>query len=902
MVENLEQNRRFIEQFLPIRMLGNYSRGEQGSTKRISMIHRWWGRRKQSVSRATILASLLNEKIGKDFEEVNKLIEDFCPLDESYNQKLLNKAWNLIKQDRGNDPLFFWDPFAGGGTLPAEAQRLGLQVYASDLNPVSVLIQKASFEFPPKFGMKSNIDMAKTDYKLKKSILGDEVRKWGHWVIEHAKKELEPYFPLNQKGIIPSIYFWCHTIPCSNPACKRQMPLQKQPLLSKKRGIALVLEKDPLNLQYNVEIKTITGSQKIKSPTGSQGTTKCIFCDQTTKGNEIRKFAQNGQMKVQLLAKMAQDEEKVYEKADQNDIKATQLAESHVSEIDADLIPKTYVDAYNAKGKQRTIGRPHLYGWHMFKDFFIPRQLISVTTILKWIKLARKEMTDKGLSDDLVNIVNLYLALTLDKYAEYNTRLTVWHALIEVPSQTASRYSFDIGWDFPEVYPFSGGSGSFNHSLKLISSFLDNESQIPSSVIKVWQHDAGTVSDIKSGTVDLVVTDPPYYGSIFYAGLSDFFYSLLKLSQKQVFPKLFEDEATPKVNECVLALHRYSTFEEAKNAYETKLGNALKEIRRVLKPDGLCIIIFAHVDPEAWDALITAILNAELQITAAWPITTENAAAFGLGGQTLSSTIQIVCRSRPNNRNETTYDKFKLELKKSLPLEFDRLWNLQFSGVNLDIAMLGPAIALFGRYKTVLDLMTGEPVPVIDLLNVVRAEVLELQWKKLMSTYLINIDEQIHLQRVDPITRFYVLFRAEFGQKINADGIYQLSRAISLDFKYLDQLGYLQKKKQDYWVPTAFNRPHPDKLMAHQGPSTPLALVDILHGAQLANQANILKQFLMEGQIDALHPMWALAQLLSNITPIKEERTSLQDLLSNRTVEKYRAPESLDEYFDKSKK
>lgn len=604
------------------------------------------------------------------------------------------------------------------------------------------------------------------------------------------------------------------------------------------------------------------------------------------KGNDIRKIAQDNQLQVRLLAKLIRTKEKTFKVASEEDQAAISLAEQDVLQIDENLIPTTNVDVYSGRGKQRGIGLPHQYGIHKFRDFFNARQLLAITTIMKWINEAKIKMVRNGVSEEESRILSLYLACALDKHAEFNTKLTVWSAGRELLAETASRYSFDIGWDFPEAYPFSNGAGSFDQAIELIAKYLDEESLVVPAPVQIWQHDATQPCHLLDGSIDLVVTDPPYYSSIFYAGLADFFYSLLKLSQSEAFPELFKTEATPKVNECVLAQHRYDSLEEADRAYKENLTSAFREIKRVLKPDGICVIVFAHIDPNAWDALITAILDADLQISAAWSISTENSSSFGQGGETLSSTIQIVCRGRSNLENEITYDKFKRELKQALPIEFNRLWNLQFSGVNLDISMLGPAISLFSQYTSIIDLESGEGIPVSELLSFVRSEVLELQWKKLREIYLEKDENTDQLVDVDPITRFYVLFRMEFGQKVNGDGVYQLSRAISLDYKMLEQQGYLQKDKSEFSVPIARNRSDPDQLLAHQSPSSPPSLLDTLHGAELANKANILNQFLSDGQIDAFHPMWALAQLLSNITPIKEERTSLLDLLSSRGTQK----------------
>jgi adenine-specific DNA methylase len=305
------------------------------------------------------------------------------------------------------------------------------------------------------------------------------------------------------------------------------------------------------------------------------------------------------------------------------------------------------------KGRQGDYGSPRIYGITSFKDFFIPRQRVVFSILGKWINAAYSKMKQNNYDDEEARAITLYLSFALVNFFEFSSRYSVW-VTDGIPKQVAGAFSYNLSWDFPEVNPMKEGGFSYRSKIEDIATALDMIAKIKPNLVKVWQHNASQESDIKKESLDLIFTDPPYYGTMDYAGLADFHYGLHRQVISQLYPGLFRDLVTPKSQECILQENKFETLEEAKKAYEKQLFQSFQEMYRVLKPDGILVVVFAHIDLSAWAALISALIDAGFQINASWPINTESTTGAIQGRDALSATMHMVCRKRPNTLPSTT--------------------------------------------------------------------------------------------------------------------------------------------------------------------------------------------------------------------------------------------------------
>ena len=821
----------------------------------------------------------------------------------------INKNWD-------NSSIKFWDPFAGGGAIPLEAERLGLKVYASDLNPVACLILEATLKFPQKLGMvklpetqlTKIIKTKKEKLSISKSILGELIRKWGKWLIDNAKPEVDKLYYFDEKGI-PSVYFWIHTVPCSN--CGKKMPLSKMTYISsrknKDQASILELEKNQSKGTFKGKIKLVKkgteGFPKQERLTGSQGTTKCLFCKQILKGDIVRERAKEGKMEYLPVAKMVLKKKnknqykKIYLPLDEKDLSILSICEEKEKILDDFYIP---IPEYSGRGLQRGIGSPRIYGITSFKDFFVPRQRLIIAIISKWINKAREALISQE-NEETGNIVSLYLTFALTKFLEFNGRYSLWLASEECPMQVARAYAYNLSWDFPEIYPFKPGGFSYNSKIQDIARVIDKIAKINPNVQKIWQHNASEKSFLEDNSIDIIFTDPPYYGTMDYAGIADFFYGLMKKSQAKAFPQYFKDLVTPKAQECVLQIHRFKTENEAKKSYEKHLTEAFKEMNRVLKSEGLFIIVFAHIDLSAWEAIISALIEANFQITACWPINTESTTGAQKGKAVLSATMHLICRKRRNISKAIFFQDLKKELDIILVKHLKKLWNLGFSGASLDIAMLGPAFELFGNYRKIEDERTGKEISIKRWLEYTQKKVLQLQLSEVMENFLQN-DQKSKLSSMDTFTQFYILYRLEFGDKpIEIDALRLLEKATNLNLNKLIQWGYLEKNSTKIILRYAEERLAPEDLINNKPHGEIISLIDTLHGAVLAHQRGLFSDYEEKESIDHKHPLWVLAQLIANLLPANsKEAISLKNFMNLRKL-RAKSTVSLDSFFKKKK-
>jgi len=487
------KDKRFIEESFPLKEVSIESAREKNIRHgHISTLHIWWARRPLASSRATSYAALI--PAPKSVEEWNKkkqFIIHLSKWENSLNHHLISKARRDILEANGGKPLRILDPFAGGGSIPLEALRLGCEVYAGEYNPVAVLILKCTLEYPQKYGslkkVKDNMQL------LEKTInpLLEDVKKWGDWVLEEARREIGRFYPKEPDGSIPVGYIWARTIPCQNPSCGAEIPLMRQFWLAKKRNKKVALK--PFVNDGKVEFEIV--GQNNDFPKGfdpSKGTVsravaKCLVCGSTIDDKTTRRLFQEGKSGQRIVAVVLHHprrQGKTYRIAKEEDLEVFYEAERYLKEKRAKLMDEWGIDPVPAeetpegkgKGAERAFSVRN-YDLNTWGDLFNPRQKLALITFVEKVRLAYKKMIEEGYDEEYAKAVVSYLGLGVNRLASYNTTNAPWHVTGEKATQIYGRQALPMVWDYAETNPFSE-SFSWNVQIDWILNVLSHLSQI----------------------------------------------------------------------------------------------------------------------------------------------------------------------------------------------------------------------------------------------------------------------------------------------------------------------------------------------------------------------------------------------------------------------------------------
>jgi putative DNA methylase len=786
--------KRLIEVDLPIKQISAHARREKSIRHgHISTLHIWWARRPLAACRAVICAALwpdpadplcpavFRERAAElitDFAEqavTNKelanscapdtwgkwqflakaenqldpaneahlnvlrfalldFIADFANWDNSTNaaylatsRALTQAAHEALGGEPGTRPLVV-DPFAGGGAIPLEALRVGADAFASDLNPVAVLLNKVVLEYIPKYGQQ----------------LADEVRKWGAWVKQEAEKELAEFYPKDPDGATPIAYLWARTIQCEGPGCGAEVPLMRSLWLSKKATRSTALRIVPNREAKRVDFEIIerkgrewaaieNPKSKIESPkfdgTVQRGSATCPCCGYTTPVAHVReqlKPRYGGTNDARLLCVVTTRENasgRFYRIPTIKDSNAIENAmqelerrkKTHVgalSLIPDEIIPPTEI---------RRISVP-LYGMIRWGDFFSTRQALSLTTLLHQVKKLRIS-TDS----ELAMAVRICLALAIGKQADRDCSLCRWIPQNENIGYTFGRQAIGMLWDFVEA-PWLSSGGGWAGIIDDMAATISN--QAVNTISGHVEQSSVTTHPLPNDVAQAVITDPPYYDSVPYAHLSDFFYVWLRRVLSETVPDLFRYQEVPKEAEIVVDRpHRLSNSIHDIAFYERELTKAFGESRRVAQPNGIGTIVFASKSTSSWEAILKAVIDSGWIITGSWPVDTERDARMNaFETASLASSVHLVCRPRENPDGSLQADNIGdyRDVLHELPLRI-REWMPRLAaegvvGADAIFACLGPALEIFSRYARV-EKVSGEQVLLREYLEQVWAAV-----------------------------------------------------------------------------------------------------------------------------------------------------------------------------------
>jgi putative DNA methylase len=760
-----------------------------------STLHLWWARRPLAAARAVIFAQMVNdpgyqqgggfkygvnkEKAEIERERLFKIIEDLVQWENTNNEEVLARAraeiarsWRETCELNKGHPqateLFnpdklpaFHDPFAGGGALPLEAQRLGLESYASDLNPVAVTINKAMIEIPPKFAGLAPVGPRLAGDKQGKLSedwsgargLAEDVRRYGAWMRAEAETRIGHLYPkievtsdmaAERPDLKPLVgqqltviaWLWARTVKSPNPAFSHaDVPLASSFVLSSKEGKEAYVEPVVKGDCYQFAVKMGTPPENAKGGTtaGKRAAFICLLSKSPIDYNYIRSEGKAGRMGQQLMAIVADSVRgRIYLSPTPEQIAIAESAKPDWS------------PGMALPNNPRDFKTPN-YGLTKFSDLFTPRQLVALTTFSDLVQVAiercRQDALAAGFADDGVGLdaggngatayaqaVGVYLGIAVDKTTDYNSSLVAWSPTRDQAKTTFGRQALPMIWDYAEVNTLAGAAGDLEISIAGICRAMP---ALASTEHGFAQHADAQSQKISAGKV--ISTDPPYYDNIGYADLSDFFYIWLRKSLKPIFPGLYATLAVPKAEELVATPYRHGGKDQAEAFFLDGMTRAIHNLAEQAHPAFPVTIYYAFKQAETkgeagthstgWETFLEAVLRAGFALTGTWPMRTErDSRSIGIGTNALASSIVLVCRKRALDAPTVGRRDFLREINATLP---DALLDMTHGGVNspvapvdLSQAIIGPGMAIFSQYAAVLE-ADGKPMSVRTALQLI---------------------------------------------------------------------------------------------------------------------------------------------------------------------------------------
>lgn len=795
-------DKRLIEDFLPIKEISAESSREKSLRHgHISTLHLWWARRPLVACRAAVYASLVpadfhapangNGKSRASLARANaaKFMASLCKYPG--NSTIIEQARiNILKahhQRTGEDghPKTL-DCFSGGGAIPLEALRLGCESHALELNPVAYIILLCTLVYPQKYG--------KPDPAHHWKGLAEEVEQWGNWVLEHVKKEVGDLYPpvpdpdaapvslsghkqaefkskefkrsqpeLSLPGgyLTPVAYLWTRTVHCSNPGCGKVVPLVRQTWLCKKAGRYIALRITPgENGQLRFDV--VKSAQRTEAAAirdfgfnpaefSKAGNAACPHCGTVADSAYVKRESQAGRMDRQLMAVVCTrpgKKGKVY--------LAVSDVPDNIGPADAAIIKrmeKLCAEAGLTPPDEPLVDKAAdqlpLYGYSKYGQLFTPRQLLALLTFVKWLHKAHDEMLKTQYSDPHSCAALTVISCCFDKVLTRNCISSRWESTREQPVMAFGRQALPMVWDFAESGMLSDSSGSFRIALDDVVNVLiaEKNSGHLAHVVR------GNATELAYPDVffDAIITDPPYYDNISYAALSDFFYVWLKRSVGYLYPEHFAAELTPKRSEVIADPWRQGGKDKAYRFYEDMMRRSLAEMYRVLKPDGILTLVYAHKTVKGWEVLVEALRSTGFVVQEAWPLDTEmGSRLIAMDASALASSIFITARKQ-GQKPIGEYEQVRSELESIVRERVDTLWGEGIGGADLLIACVGAGLKAYTRYARI-ELPNGDVVPAIRFLGEVEGMVQEVLMEKLFHT-------RAAVSSIDSPTQFYLLWR-----------------------------------------------------------------------------------------------------------------------------------------------
>ena len=764
--------RKLIEVALPLKIINEASAREKSIRHgHPSTLHLWWARRPLAAARAVLFAQLVDDPSAHpelfpteedqhtERERLFRILEDLVVWENTTNEEVLSRAraeiersWRLTCAEHANDPraseLYnpdvlpaFHDPFAGGGAIPLEAQRLGLASYASDLNPVAVLINKAMIEIPPRFANQPPVNPETRQRTTTGAYRGaqgltDDVRYYGALLRSLAHEKLAPHYPpihvtpelivdrpdlrhYQGQDLTVIAYLWARTVKSPDPAFHQiDVPLVSSFALSTKSGkeawVEPIIDQDRTGFHFQVRLGIIPANAKTGTQSARGANFVCLLSNAAIQPSYIKEEGRAGRLGDRLMSIVCKGTRgRVY-------LSPTKEQE----QIARDVAPSWKPDLTLPDDPRNFWTKD--YGLITYGDLFTPRQLLTLTTFSDLLddvrEAVRQDALAAGMTDDDLGLaaggvdaraygeaVATYLALLISQLSNHSSSACSWNAPNEQMRSVFSRQAIPMVWDFAEVGVFSTSSGSFENLLERQVKGI--QSLVGSGFGTVVQLDAQSQ---QMTNCKLVSTDPPYYDNIGYADLADFFYVWLRKSLGSTYPDLFATVATPKAEELVATPYRHGSKDGAEKFFLSGMTEAMVQLAQQAHPGLPLTIYYAFKQSETtaadgttstgWETFLEAVVRAGLVVSGTWPMRTERTSRMvGIGSNALASSIILVCRQRSTNSASASRREFVTRLQEELPRALSLLQDAAISPVDLQQSALGPGMAIYTSYREVLN-------------------------------------------------------------------------------------------------------------------------------------------------------------------------------------------------------
>jgi putative DNA methylase len=705
-----------------------------------STLHLWWARRPLAACRAVLFAQLVDDPSAHpdkfpteqeqiaERERLHGIIKRLVVWENIHDEALLKEAREEIWKSCDGNPPPILDPFAGGGSIPLEAQRLGLEAHASDLNPVAVLINKALIEIPPKFAARPPVFPGAAESRLSwpgATGLAEDVRRYGQWMRDEAEKRIGHLYPKAKlsDGTEATViaWIWARTVTCPNPACGGTMPLVRSFWLGKKKGKERWIDPVPDGKKIRFEVEGPGGAPRDGTVTRNGAT--CLLCRTPVPLTYIAEEGKAGRMGAQLMAIAAEGpRQRYYLSPNDKHVDAAEVT-APVDAPDEELA-----------NDPRNLWCAN-YGLARFRDLFTNRQLIALTTFASMVHEAASRVWVDSQAEVYAKAVATYLAFAVDRLADYSSTISTWmpDAKNEGVAHTFVRQALPIAWDFAEVNPFSESSGNIVNHADGIARVVNGLPATRAGVSR--QADAQNCS-----FKHLVATDPPYYDNISYASLADFFYVWLRRSLANAYPDLMATMLTPKTDELIADPYRHDGKDHASQFFQEGFERVFARIREHTPDNFPITVIYGFKQSETddvggqastgWETLLEGIMASGWAVTATWPMRTERSGRTrSLNSNALASSVVLACRPRSSDAEVTDRRGLIAALREELPNALRRLEHGGVAPVDMPQAAIGPGMAVFSRYARVNE-PDGSPMkvrPALALINQVLDEVLSQQ-------------------------------------------------------------------------------------------------------------------------------------------------------------------------------
>lgn len=802
------QKRKLIEVALPLEVINRESAREKSIRHgHPSTLHLWWARRPLAAARAVLFAQLVDdpsslpdqfpteESQRVERERLHGIIERLVVWENVRDERLLAEARaEIMKSCDGNPPAIL-DPFAGGGTIPLEAQRLGLEAHASDLNPVAVLINKALIEIPPKFRGQKPVFPGSAESEVRNwkgaEGLAADVRAYGAWMRDQAQERIGHLYPgADGRTVIACI--WARTVTCPNPACRIEMPLVRSWWLGKKKGresyVVPSIVGDPSHpsgLRVKFEVEHDRAGAPTADTDGTVGRTgaMCVNCGSAVSLNHIREQGRQVGLGEKLMAVVAEGQrQRLYLSPSDENVKA------------ADVAVPVDVPGGDLPNNPRDFKTPN-YGMNRWAHLFTPRQLTALTTFSDLVSETRERVLADALragmplgvrlelggsdAEAYADAVATYLGMGVSRFTDRHSNLTTWDSgpAKEYERSVFSRHAVQMTWDFVESNPFGGAGADFDKSIAWMCKAIDRFATDRHGIAK--QADASARS--YAGMV--LSTDPPYYDNVGYSDISDFFYVWLRRALRGVHPQLLSTMLVPKAEELVANPYRHDGKDGAKEFFEDGFRKVFARARQDANPGFPITVWYAFkqsdTDSEGttssgWETLLEGMIRGGWAITATWPNRSEMSNRMIASG-TNALASSIVLSLRPRTEGAPTIDRrgFIDALQSELPGALRDLQQGHIAPVDLPQAAIGPGMAVFSRYGAVLE-PDGSKMTVRSAL----ARINEI------------LDEVLNEQEgdFDATTRFAIAWYRQYGYGIGKFGdADNLARARNTSVETMDR-------------------------------------------------------------------------------------------------------------------